>query len=241
MYQPKPFKRTFRPNNHLTGTSYIHDVSYAKDKHHYIRSFLIIQEDLKKILEFIEPCEQNLNSYSLRIQELYLRTCVEIEANFNAILSENGYSNSGKNLDIRDYHRTNKTHYLSEYTVYFPFWNHGENVFNPFKEFEDGHTISWYQDHQKIKHEKYENFHKANLGNLINSICGLLVLLSSQFYIFEFMTRSFMYMHSDFQRPVDALGGFFSIQFPQWPEESLYDFNWEELKNTTDKFSSLTF
>lgn len=241
MCQSKPYKRTFRPNSHATGFNYLYDEDYAKDKHHYIRSFLVIQEDLKKILEFIEPCEQNLNSYSLRIQELYLRTCVEIEANFNAILSENGYPVKGKNWTICDYYKINKTHFLSGYTVYFPFWNNGIKEFTPFKEFEEGHTISWYQDHQKIKHNKYENFHKANLRNLINSICGLLVSLSSQFYIFDFMTRSFMYMSADFQTPQDALGGFFSIQFPKWPSEDLYQFNWDELKNKTDKFNCLEF
>lgn len=96
----KPFRRTFRPNKHLESTVYMNDEGYALDKNHYIRSFLIIQEDLKKILEYVEPCDRNLVTYSLRIQELYLRTCVEIEANWAAILIENGYRVKKKGISI---------------------------------------------------------------------------------------------------------------------------------------------
>lgn len=240
MSEPRPFKRTFRPNNAIQPRTYLHDEDYAKDKNHYIRSYLIIQEDLKKILEFVEPCNKNLNSYSLRIQELFLRTCVEVESNFNAILLDNNYK-SKKQLTIHDFFKVNKTHYLSDYKVYFPFWDQGKKVFRPFRDFKKGHFLSWYSAHQKVKHDKYRNFHHANLKNLINSVCGLLVLLSSQFYIFDFMTGSFMWLESDLKKPTDALGGFFSIQFPNWPKKSLYEFDWEELKNTEDKFNTLSF
>lgn len=242
MAYSQPFRRTFRLNNHISGETYLNDKNYAVDKHRYIRTYLTILEDLKKILEYVEPCDLNLACYSLRIQELYMRTCVEVEANFTAILNDNQYrAAKSKNLNIRDFSKVNRTHYLSDYEVILPFWSTGKKSIRPFEEFKSEQQLSWYRDYNKIKHEKYHYFHKANLDNLLTSVCGLLALLSSQFYIFNFMSNSMFWMSSDLKTPVDALGGFFLIQFPNWPEEEVYDFDWEELSGNTDSFGLLRF
>ena len=72
---------------------YLLHPKYASDPQHYIRAFLLIQEDLLKLFEYVEPCDENSDTISLRIQELLTRVCIEIEANFTAILKENTYSN----------------------------------------------------------------------------------------------------------------------------------------------------
>lgn len=71
---------------------YIERPEFAQDAAHYVRAFLLIQKDLINLFDYIEPSDQNLQTYSFRIHELLLRTCVEVEANFKAILRENGYS-----------------------------------------------------------------------------------------------------------------------------------------------------
>jgi hypothetical protein len=124
----KPYYRTvrqFADGRYSEGSRsyYILDSSYAERPSHYIRAFLLIQKDLQTVFEYIESSDQNLQSYSFRTYELLLRTCTEIEANFKAIFRANTYSRSSGNLNIVDYAKINKSHYLSEYAVKMPYWS----------------------------------------------------------------------------------------------------------------------
>jgi hypothetical protein len=135
----KPFHRNFREliertNSGYSSWAFIVDKDYAQSPHHYTRAFLLLQEDIKNLFEYIEPADINLNTFSYRIHELFMRTCIEIEANFKAILRENTYTplfeNGPKkgqlktedNWNIFDYIKINTTHHLDDYHVEFPFW-----------------------------------------------------------------------------------------------------------------------
>ena len=58
--------------------AYIEDPEYAPNGHHSIRAFMLLQEDLGRILEFIEPSDRCVDAYSFRIHELLMRVCIEI-------------------------------------------------------------------------------------------------------------------------------------------------------------------
>ncbi len=79
-------------NSGYSRWAYIKDKDYANDPAQYIRAFSIIQTDLERLFEYVEPSPESLLSYSYRIHELIMRICIEIEANFKAILSENIYT-----------------------------------------------------------------------------------------------------------------------------------------------------
>lgn len=94
MSYSKPFHRNYRgfanvPNSGHSQGAYIVDPNYAESPEHYVRAFLLIQKDLENLFEYVEPADDNLDTYSFRIHELFLRSCIEIEANFKAILKEN--------------------------------------------------------------------------------------------------------------------------------------------------------
>lgn len=93
----KPFHRIVlglidHPNAGYSSWAYVVDPLYAVNPEHYIRGFLLIQNDLKKLFEYIEPADRNLETYSFRIHELLMRSCIGIEANFKAIVQENIYN-----------------------------------------------------------------------------------------------------------------------------------------------------
>jgi len=236
----KPFKRTCRQladgsygnNGHW---KYLLHRDFAQDPQHYVRAFLVIQKDLINLLEFVEPCDQNSQTYSFRTHELLMRTCIEIEANFTAILKENIFSKSG-NLNMSDYKLINKTHRLSSYKVVLPIWKGSKRIRRPFEAWENEGPLLWYQGYNKSKHSRFENFDKATLDNLIDSVSGLVVLLSSQFWTEDYspadksLTISSNYSyHSEFEMET-AAGGFFGVIFPKdWPEHQRYGFKWETL------------
>jgi hypothetical protein len=69
-------------------------------------------------------------------------------------------------------------------------------------------------------------------------------LLSSQFCTQEFSpsTRSLAVSGYDYYDGQPALGGFFRIEFPtDWPEDELYEFDWESLKNEPDRFNKINY
>lgn len=72
---------------------------------------------MQELFSFVEPADQNLNTYSHRIQQLLTRCCIEVEANLTAILLENGYSKAPNDLIMRDYRTIEYSHKLSEYEV----------------------------------------------------------------------------------------------------------------------------
>lgn len=239
----KPFHRNYRASINGVSRDYILDPDYAKFPEHYVRSFLLIQEDILKLFQFIEPSDTNLQTYSFRIHELYMRICIEIEANFKAIFNENKYSKQEKYWNVTDYKKINQTHRLDEYKVVFPIWTGIKNKFQPFKEWQSGNSLSWYKDYNACKHNRANEMHKANLENLLKSFSALFVLLSSQFYteafspgdIFLALT-SVGYYKGDF-----GIGGYLMIEFPTWPEDEKYNFNWKELKSSGDKFAEIDY
>ncbi len=257
MSHPKPFHRNYRPmidgpNSAYTDWSYIVDRQYAKSPEHYVRAFLLIQSDIQRLFEFIEPSDTNLSVFSYRIHELFMRTCIEIEANFKAILSENIFTPLDKNgaprpeklWKIHDYKKTNITHHLSGYKVHIPIWEGANSTFTPFKEWDIQQELSWYQAYNKSKHDRQSSFKEANLNNLLNAVSGLVALLSAQFRTQDFSPGSTVLSVStdSYYTTEPALGGFFHIEFPSnWTDAEKYDFDWSVLKKASDRFLKIDY
>lgn len=265
MNNTKPFHRNYRPvksNRKDSGYSswaYIINHDYCENPEHYTRGFLIIQEDLIKLFEYIEPSEINRNTYSFRTHELLLRICIEIEANFKAIFKENIYNpvikrglNKGKKRTektwkIEDFKLINKTHHLDDYEIELPFWKGEGRIRKPFLAWKNNESLTWYQAYNKSKHDRINSFHLANLDNLLDAYSGLLALLSSQFYTVSFRPSEdviptdyiadFKYFQGKF-----GIGNYSMVKFPtNWSEDEKYNFDWCDLKSTENKFEKINY
>jgi len=226
---------------------------YSKIPHHYIRCYLIIQQNLIDLFQFIEPCNQNLNSISIKIHELLVRTCIEIEANFTSILHENSYSTS-KNMNMKnDYSLIDYTHKLSSYKVKLPLWTGEKSIRIPFhnwhdKSNENWHSLNWYNIYNKSKHERYSQFHNANFDILLDAVCALVVLLSSQFLDETFSTGGYSLVVDETSSYnydpnfKSTIGDYFTVKFPNdWSEDDKYDFDWNELKKTDSPIRKIDY
>lgn len=256
-----PYHRNYREliksnNSGYSSWAFIVDKEYAKSPHHYTRGFLILQDDIKTLFEYIEPADINLPTFSYRIHELLMRTCTEVEANFKAILRENIYSptyRSGSKTgqirteefwNINDYIKINKTHHLDNYFVEFPFWRGNKNRYQPFLNWQNSNSLPWYQAYNDTKHDKNEKFEIANFENLLNAFTGLFVLLSSQFNCESFTPGGQSlginvdsYFEGDF-----GIGDYLKIEFPKnWKDAEKYEFDWATLKNETVKFGKIDY
>lgn len=257
----KPFHRNFREliertNSGYSSWAFIVDKDYAQSPHHYTRAFLLLQEDIKNLFEYIEPADINLNTFSYRIHELFMRTCIEIEANFKAILRENTYTplfeNGPKkgqlktedNWNIFDYIKINTTHHLDDYHVEFPFWRWNKNIYKPFLKWKTKESLAWYRAYNECKHNRNEKFELANLENLLNAFTWLFILLSAQFNCESFTPwgKSLWINVDNYFEWNFGIGNYLKIQFPKnWEDNEKYDFDWSILKKETIKFEKINY
>jgi len=262
MGEIKPFYRNYRKCKSATqiwedNAEYIFDKDYAKSARHFVLAYKLIQSDLEKLFEYIDPSEKCVGAFSYRTHELLMRVCIEVEANFKAILKENGYSKDSTNMN--DYRKVDVTHHLSSYAVILPMWREGHRIWVPFSSWKDHRGAkwpngskdgrkplnpSWYEAYNTSKHNRQDNFHMANLENLIMAVCGLLVLITSQFKDIDFTSSQIVggYTHSDYYPEEFAIGGLFRIKYPDdWRSDEMYDFDWEVIRSQDNRFSKFDY
>jgi hypothetical protein len=254
----KPFHRNYRtikpgPNSGSSGWSYIRDRDYAKNAEHYVRALILIQNDLRSIFEYLEPSDECRPAYSYRIHALFMRACIEVEANFKAILEENVFTPpTGRSLNMTDYRKVDATHHLSSYNVMLPIWNGTPQIFTPFDPWKSarglpnpgGLSLPWYQAYNASKHNRHDEFKKANFENLVMAVAGLLVLVSSQFTDEDFgagpigmVTEGHPYYSME-----ASIGSMFRIEYPDdWPDAECYDFDWNALKGQANRFEKINY
>jgi len=243
----KPFKRTVRPFTSARIRegglwAYFYHPEFANAPEHYVRAFLIILKDYTNLLDYIEPADINLPTYSFRIHELLLRVSIEIEANCVAILSENGYEKAG-NWTMTDYKKINKSHKLSSYEVKLPVWKGVKNIRKPFEDWKDDKSLPWWDAYNKSKHDRQTEFERATFENLTEAICGLVVVLSAQFKNNDFSPQEWGLSAGGINDGMEStIGGYFRVKYPtDWTEEDKYDFKFstleEEDSNPIDKYN----
>jgi hypothetical protein len=257
----KPFHRNYRPvisgpNSGYSDWGYIRDRDYCENPQYYTRAFKIIQKDILNLFEFVEPSDVNCSTYSFRIHELLIRICIEIEANFKAILIANifnplytngpktGNPRPEKTWNINDYKIINKTHHLDDYEIEFPIWRGVKNKRKPFSSWSTNGDLTWYQAYNKSKHDRIHSFHEANLDNLLDAFSGLCVLLTSQFKNESFEPGPDLMAASgyNYYDGETGIGDYLIVYFPSnWATTEMYDFDWSTLKNQKGKFNKIDY
>jgi hypothetical protein len=238
----RPYYRIYRPAIGQLFPGYVYDARYATNRVSHIRAFEIIQSALKTVFEYIEPNDSNLNTYSHQLFQLFIRACMEVEQNAKAILLANGYTFK-RTPNIEDYHKIEKATQLSECAVQLPFWSGSEKEIRPYESWKTGHTLSWYQEYNLVKHNREQNFHLANLRNVLASVTGLFALLFSQFAFeaFDSYHAVTMVQTDDETGAYSHTNCIFQIMAPGWSDADKYDIDWETLRKSTTPFQQFPF
>jgi hypothetical protein len=139
--------------------------------------FEMIDEELHSFSRKVEFAEANFPTYSVYLGGLYVSICSEIDV-VAKLLCERLEPDT-KAHKIRDYHQLIPVHYYFlpklKITILpipldlmpWEIWEDKDIKKNP----------DWWESHQKVKHHRDEFFKEANLGNVLKSAAGLLVLL----------------------------------------------------------------
>lgn len=248
MHIDRPYKRICRPfadGNYIRSLQsfYVTDRRYAQDHVDFIRAYHLLEAELKRIFDFVEPADANLSCYSHQLYALLLRASTEFESNAKAVLTANGYS-SNRNLNITDYHKLDAAMRLSDYTVTVPIWTGQRRRIAPLQEWRSSPTLSWYQSYNASKHDRALNFKHASLENALLAVSAVFCLLFAQFSILAFdpthPVSSYVVGDDDSVWSHEAC--LLGIEPPStWLTHEMYEFDWHTLALSPDAFQAYNF
>lgn len=199
----------------------------------------LLIRDLYEIFNYIDPDDRNLNVFSHRLYEIFVRACTEIESSFKGIFSSNGYTPSRYNME--EYFKIGKLTKLNEYTIKFSKWN-SNHIFQPFKEWSSTsyQPISWYQAYNQVKHNRHRHIELANLENVMNAVSGLLCLLHSQIGG-NVLEVCFEGLYPAQTKEEKAYNSTFTLIPPMFPNEEKYEFSWNKIKDDPEAIQAYPF
>lgn len=242
-----PYYRIYRPNELDGGNSYVLNKNYANDIDLLLMAYKILEQDLFKLLQYIEPTDRHKKVFSLKTYELLLRAATEFETNCKKILVSNNYKNCRNrskrlNWNMDDYRKIEKATKLSKYNIKLNIWNSGGGLSNSkiFKPLASWATrskkVNWYNEYNIVKHDRSNKFSEAKLINVINAVGSVWAILHAQFghHIFEpgyhTFSSGFMYQNK-----------LFGIKpFNNWHDNEKYSFEWPN-PNINNLFQDFNF
>lgn len=141
-----------------------------------------LTELLDKILRTVFPNPSNFETYGFDIRNLIILSATEFEAQITGILKINEIKPSARNYTIIDFFKANEILRLSDYEVKFSRFPDIPTL-SPFSMWisETSSKLEWYSNYNSIKHDREDNFHKARLIDLLNSISACYIILLAQY------------------------------------------------------------
>jgi len=219
----KPYKQIVRAGANCHVYKPFHDARWSPLGLDSLGSYELLKQDLRTVFAFVEPSEANLGTYSHRIFELYVRSCMEVENLCKVVFAENGVELAQNEKNIIRYSDLDGAMKLSEYCI-----KPVGVALDPFAPFEafgkprrDDRSPEWYRDYNCVKHSRLQNFDRAKLKNVICSVGGVFVLICAQYaggFDYEVQLD---YMGQPNNRP-DL---FQVVKLPNWTDDEKYDYS----------------
>lgn len=155
--------------------------------------FLLLEEDLRDILNYIEPCIDNLQAYGPMLAKLLLATGSEIDATFKDLIKVKGtncQSSSNKNSTINDYRRFAQQYLQQEFDQVEIGFSRSQLSSRPWSDWwetvegerqpkEETSSLTWWKAYTDVKHHRLERYNKATLGNTLEAMAALFILIGS--------------------------------------------------------------
>jgi hypothetical protein len=172
---------------------------------------LSLLRQLERICQTVHPCPKNLCTFGHDIRNLLILACTEVEAQWRGVLTSNGAQK--KSFSTKEYVNLANIMRLREFAVSFPSFPELEPIY-PFKGWGLGSNptadLLWYADYNAVKHNREQEFERANLDGVFQALSAVAVMLVAQYGEYGLGYRS-------------DLSRFFIIsQKPTWPSFESY-------------------
>ncbi|WGO98147.1 hypothetical protein QFX18_19250 [Saccharophagus degradans] len=136
--------------------------------------FLSLEKDFIETIEFVELDAANDGTFSVAYTKLLLAICSEVDVVAKLVCKKINPASSARNID--DYRQEIAGKYPSFHTVECMIPRYGINL-KPWSNWSGANNPVWWQEHNKVKHQRDTNSSLANQKNVKESLCGLFCLL----------------------------------------------------------------
>lgn len=137
---------------------------------------------LERICQTVQPGPKTFDAFGHDIRNLLLLACMEVETHWRGVLAANGAGRA--RFTTKDYVLLADIMKLRDYAVRFPAFPEIEPI-RPFEGWGLGQQptedLPWYAAHHAVKHNREEEFEKANLWHAFQAMSGCAVMLSAQY------------------------------------------------------------
>lgn len=160
-------------------------ISTGNPNHHW-NYFIAIEKDLEKLSRYIELSKNNEDTYSIELAHILLSASSEVDVVLKQLcelLGEPRCDNINQYRDVIMHNAIGNT-FANEVIVLSRFGL----THKPFENWNNGVNPDWWKDYNKVKHVRNDNFHKANLKNVLNAV-GALLITVIHYYRLEFSRR----------------------------------------------------
>lgn len=136
--------------------------------------FESVDDELHSLSRIIEFAPENFGAFSVHLVRLYLAICSEIDVVAKLLCERINPTAMSRNID--DYRDLVTSRFPGFAVLHIEMPSH-ELDFQPWLAWTTGANPGWWRSYNNVKHERSKYFRDANLGNVLDSAAGLLVLL----------------------------------------------------------------
>ncbi len=136
--------------------------------------FESIDDELHSLSRVIEFAPENYSTFSVHLTRLFLSVCSEIDVVAKLLCAQIAPSEAPKN--INDYRCLVTKRFPNFSTLRIEIPSH-ELELQPWSSWITGINPKWWESYNNVKHERSKHYRDPNLGNVLESTAGLLVLL----------------------------------------------------------------
>ena len=145
--------------------------------------YLSLSEDVERLSRYVSLIEDNYQTSSIECTLILLSASSEVDVVFKLLCE--GVSPGCNPKNIEDYGNIILDRFPLLKTTVVVVGRCGLS-FQPWGHWTKTHRPKWWQDYQKVKHQRHEHADLGNLKNALYAVAGLCVLVSYLYY-FDFL------------------------------------------------------
>lgn len=154
----------------------------------YWHYFLSLEKDFLRTIDYVEICDVNSKSISIRYLQLLLAIGSEVDVTLKRLCRLKSPKVVGRSSNIDNYRENILKKYpgFLSMVVEIPRYN---RKIEPWESWKNLNNPCWWHAYNNLKHERNKYFFEANQKNAIESLCGLFCVL---LYLYVFTNSEYM-------------------------------------------------
>jgi hypothetical protein len=142
---------------------------------HYWQYFVALEADLAATARYVEPTSANMACYSVEFARILLTAGSEVDVLCKVLCQEHKLLVSPVNINGYRAAITKRFPGFTKLEILAPRYG---LVRLPWQQWDQNSNPNWWRSYNDVKHERQGHFASANLGNALDAMAGLFVLVS---------------------------------------------------------------